>query len=412
MKTIFILALLIFFTMSANISIASEEDDFIKIIDSHANFNEIYRLNTMNNLIGSGPGGNMETADGPYFTVYLLFRGWQNTMCPQGENPSISRCFVDEGVDLNKTLLYSAGVKDVDEDTSTFFSIREKQIVFDNLSGMTTLSLRIRVEWIRVVCDSGGSDDDEDSTATEISFSGCPKVGNKKAQQFTLLRFSSSSSGGSSESSNGNGNGDGDDEGGGGSSCSTTNGTWEGWLSQTIPAPKHIEYNKTHTIALTNYSWGLTANTSLTKEKLGFLLIGHAPICSVEISRNPFEDRDCSKNETISAEISKILPYFRIALDENRQLYYGELLNPSMPPYTDYKNIVIVYDNSSEQVKQILLPEGGMTDKAYVITPFGRKPVDLNVTAKIEESNSSQIIILWLIIIVLFVAMKLMLKGG
>jgi hypothetical protein len=352
MKTIFVLALFIFF-MSANISTASEEDDFLNIFNDYKTFDRVSVLNEKNSRLGAGPGGNMATAGGPYFTVYMLFRGWPAMQCESGKNPTTSRCFVEEGIDINNTFLYNVGIKDKARGTSAFSRIIKKRFDVNNES--TTLLLLINVSWFHVECS-----DSKD----------------------------------------------------GSSDCDRTKGFWENWLWQTIPTPQNITYNKTHTIALTNYSWGTTVNTSLTQEKLGFALIGNASVCSVEIPRNPFENIDCSKNKTISAEISKILPYFRVAFDGNRQLYYGELLNPPMPPYVNYTSIVLIPNNESGQVEQILLPAGGAIDKAYVITPFGKKLVNLSINEKIEESNTSQIITLWLMIVLFFAAFRLMLKGG
>lgn len=370
MRAIFMLALFIFF-IGASIA-AEDSDELNKTAESYASFEEIDRLSTMNGQINNVAGGDMVTADGPYFTAYLLFRGWPAVMCEPGGNPNIvGKCFVDEDVNL-ENIIYSAGVKDIDPDTSARATIYEKRVVFNNTSEIATLSLKIYVYWVRNVCDSSDSS--------------------------SSLQFAES------EGSDG--------EGSSASDCSSTNGTWERKLAQSIPAPQHIEYNKTHTIALTNYSWGLTANTSLTKEKFGFELIGHTSKCSLELFSNPFNKSDCSKNTTISASISQISPHFRVVWNESRQIYYGQMLNPPMPPYMERKSILLIYNYSSEQVEGILLPEGGMIDEAYVITPFGGKKVDINITTSLKKSDMSEVITVWLIIGVIVVSFKLMLGNA
>ncbi len=351
MKTVYMLALFIFFIGASKA--AEDSDELNKTAENYIVFNETYRLNAMNNQVGNEPSGDIITAGGAQYTVYLLFRGWPAMQCNAGKDPNtVGECFVDEGVNLKDTLLYSAGIKSTDSGISTSFEIGEERLLFDNISGMATLSLQTFVHWKKQYCESSGD-----------SFY-----------------------------------------------CWTEGGIWEDWLSISRPTPIKISYNKTQKIAIMNYSWGLVVNTSLVMEKFGFELVGHASKCSLELISNPFNKSDCSKNETISASVSQISPYFRVKWNEGRQLYYGEMIDPAMPPYLEKKGIAIVYNTSSRQTEQILLPEGGTIDEAYVITPFGKKPVNLNVTVSMAKSNISTVITVWLIIGVLVLSFGLMLK--
>lgn len=408
-----VLALIPMFVTISSASPITEEEKYTTVVNFFESITNTYAYlgdttKMQSNNKPSGPHGDIVTASGGLFTVYAIAQGWPAVMCKPGESPNVvgSSCFVGEGVVLKNALIYSAGVKDVDEDTSTSFSINEKRIVLDNLSRKITLSLRIRVEWTQTVCDSSSSDNSGTTTKSSIlGLSG----GNKKTQQFKLLRLSSSSSGSSGGSSSSGSDGPSE------SHCSTSNGTWQGWLSQTIPTPKEFSYNKTQNMTYNNSFLVKLANTPLTKEEYGFGMEGYVPSYSKsDILKGILMKNVTQKNESVNIALSYYEKYYKISWDERRQIYYGELINVSNPPKIETNRARIFYDYSNKTVSSVQMDNSTVLRDFWVMSPFGRKNVTVNVIETKEADfvgDSIVLISILLALSVVFFAAKPLITG-
>ena len=345
-RTVSILMLVIAILSGISIASASIETEiknytavvnfFGSITDTHAYLGDTTKMQN-GNKPRSG-NGDIVTSGGRLFTVYMIAQGWPAVMCKPGESPNVvgSQCFVDEDVNLEDTLIYSAGVKNLGKGVSTSFLVREKNITINNESGTVTLSLMMEVPWDRFVCVKHGNE----------------------------------------------------------TFCSSSEGTWAGWLSQTIPAPKEFRYNKTQNMTYNSSFLVKLANTPLTEEEFGFGMEGHVPSYSTSgLLENILLKDTAPKNESVNITLSYYKEYYRIVWDEKRQIYYGELINMSNPPEIETNRARIFYDYMNKTVSSLQMDNDTVLTKFWIGSPFGRKDVTVNVVETTETDVMGESIV-------------------
>lgn len=393
------LAILVLVTISSIFSIAgnaqSDQEDyntvvnfFDSITNTYADLGDTTNIQSNNKPISSGEG-DIVTSDAGPLTVYMIAQGWPAVICRPGENPNVAgKCFVDEGVNLENTLIYSAGTKDALEGTSASLSIRDKQIVFNNTSQIVTISLQVYVYWIRHVCDSSTEIKDGTNTNsnTRTGFSGSDAGNGNGGRKQKVIRFAE---------------GGGTVDEGGSSSCSTTNGTWDGWLSQTIPTPQEFKYNKIQNMTYVISPLMKLVNTPLTKAEFGFGIEGYLPSYSASsLLESILQKNTTPKNENVSMALSFNKNYYRIVWDEKRQIYYGELINVSNPPKIEVERARLFYDYANKTVSSLQIDNGTILNEFWIMSPFGKKNVTILAIKKEENKHNKDIVVVVSIILV------------
>ncbi len=334
----------------------SEEEKYVAVVNffdsitnTYAYLGDTTKMQTNNRP--SGPAGDMVTLSGGMFTVYMIVQGWPAEMCKPGQNPNIiGGCFVDEGVDLENTLIYSAGISNAGYTTSASFSAGEKRLVFDDASGSVTVELPVQVYWTKKYC--------------------CTKDGNSW----------------------------------------TVGETWYGLLSQTIPAPVIPRYNKTQNMMFKSSYLTKLVNTALVQEEFGFGMKGYIPSYSrSDVLKGILMKNITQKNESVNIALSYYEKYYVIKFDENRQIYYGELVNVSDSPKIEIDRARIFYDYSNKTVSSLQVSNATVLTDFWIMSPFGRKNVTVNVMEITENDTLSEAITpisVLLTFVVLFFAMK------
>lgn len=397
------------FVASATVTVEDEKYDsvvnfFDNIANIYASLGDTTKLQASNQPSATGSGDIVVSTDnGNPFTVYMIAQGWPAVICNPGENPSVfgGKCFVDEGVNLKNSLIYNAGIKDALEGTSTSLSVLDKQIAINNTLQTATLSLRLYVYWVRTVCDSSTEIEDGDTGSdTGTGFSDFDAHNGDRSKKQKVLRFAE---------------GEGSVDEGGSSSCSTTNGTWEGWLSQTIPAPQEFNYSKTQNITYIIYAFVKQIETALAEEEFGFGMSGYIPLYSrTDLLKSILLQDTIPKKENVSLSLMYYEKYYKLVWDEARQIWYGEMINATSPPQIKTSGVQMIYNYSDRKVLSIQMNNNTVLEEFWVMSPFGRKNVTIGATKTteidfIEESMAPIGVILSFVI--LFYVIKRMIFG-